>query len=959
MGLNWRKCLVLGAMALPMMSANALDSVAKSDFEGDVWGFKTANATLSHDKSDVAGNASGKISFKIENQSGARVASKSFDKAISGKAVNISFDWFPGKVNDKGDKAEENGGEVRIVDTKGKTAFTANYTNKGKIAYSFGKAGGADTQFDNSMTWYNINVTFDIVNNTYSLTITDKASGEKAEAKGNLADFSGAVAKMEVAGVRTSGNNITWQTYLDDVAVSVDPISENSITAIESVPYKRIYVGSAKKDVASLGLAKTVPASLANGKSADVSVESWKAVGDWNPDKEGVYKFEGKLKTNAGVANDLNLTAVQYVYNRIAPAEHTRNAEWLDRGAVAVHTDEGILIQWRINADEYNIRNLNFVVSKADKKGKLKALNKKGTQTGNYLDKTGKVGDEYTVQMREKTKVLETFTVKAMAKDYIAIPMQKPEKQPNLKGELIDYTLNDVTVGDLTGDGQYEYIVKWYPNNAIDSSQQALTAPTLFDAYTLDGTPLWRINLGLSLTSGAHYNQIAVADFNGDGKSEVFLKTGDGTRVYGVTNGKFDENKVLATIGNADDEGKNIKMDDVGGGMGHITGGAEYATFFSADGKEIDTVPYALPLGESKDWGDTWYNRSDRHNMGIGYIDGVKPSAVIGRGYYVRTAIAAYSLEGGKAKLLWKFDTNDHNKRGESKGNHNWIIADVDNDGKDEVVAGGLVLDDDGSILYVMDGEDGRELGSHGDAIHIGQFFPDVEGLFIYEPHEDPNVASLELHDAATGETKLKWYASKDAGRGIAANITSAPGFEIWGTGGAKPENGGSVYSVYGDIVNKDYRKAGLSVNFKTYWDGDLLHELLDGKADAPLDLTKYNEGSGSVETLKTFDGTSSNNSTKANPSLQADVLGDWREEILVRSADSKELRIYLTPYETKYKLFTLMHDPVYRNTVAAQNNGYNQPPCLSFYLGEDIAETVLQGKLSAPTVKYTSNGAK
>ena len=957
MGLTWKKCLVLGAMALPLIGANALDSVAKSDFEGDVWGFKTANATLNHDKSDVAGNSSGKISFKIENQSGGRVASKAFDKAISGKAVTVSFDWFPGKVNDKGDKAEENGGEVHIVDTKGKTAFTLNYTNKGKISYSFGKAGGAETQFENSMTWYSVEVTFDIVNKAYSLTITDKATGEKAEGKGSTQsmDFSGALAKMEIAGVRTSGNNITWQTYLDNVNVGVEAIADNSITAVENVPYKRIYVGSAKKDIASLGLAKTVPASLANGKNVDVSVESWKAVGEWNPDKDGVYKFEGTLKTNASVSNDLKLSAVQYVYNRIAPSEHTRNAEWLDRGAVAVHTDEGILLQWRINADEYKIRNLNFVVSKPDKKGKLKALNKKGTQSGNFLDKTGKVGEEYTVQMREKTKVLETFTVKAMSKDYISIPMQKPEKQPNLKGELIDYTLNDVTVGDLTGDGQYEYIVKWYPNNAIDSSQQALTAPTIFDAYKLDGTPLWRINLGLSLTSGAHYNQIAVADFDGDGKSEVFLKTGDGTRVYGVTDGKFDENKVIATIGNAEDEGKNIKTEEAGGGVGHITGGNEYATFFACDGKEIDTVPYALPLGEVKSWGDTWYNRSDRHNMGIGYLDGVKPSVVIGRGYYLRTAIASYDLVNGKAKERWVYDSDKVGGRGASKGNHNWIIADVDNDGKDEIIAGSLTLDDNGEILYVMDGEDGRELGSHGDAIHIGQFFPEVEGLYIFSPHEDSSVASLEMHDAATGETLQKWYASKDAGRAMAANITAAAGYEIWGTGGAKPENGGSVYDVYGNVVVKDWRKVGLSENFKLYWTGDLLHELLDGKADSPLDITKYNESAGSLDKLKTFDGTSSNNSTKANPCLSADVLGDWREEVLVRSADSKELRIYITPYETKYMLYTLMHDPIYRNTVASQNNGYNQPPCTSFYLGQDIEEQVLSFKLPVPSVKYTN----
>ena len=264
-----------------------------------------------------------------------------------------------------------------------------------------------------------------------------------------------------------------------------------------------------------------------------------------------------------------------------------------------------------------------------------------------------------------------------------------------------------------------------------------------------------------------------------------------------------------------------------------------------------------------------------------------------------------------------------------------------------------VILDDDGKILYTMDGDMLREEGSHADAIHIGQFFPEVEGLFVWQPREEPAVASLVLHDAATGEAKLVYYASKDAGRAIAANITKEPGYEVWGAGGKGASKGGAVYDVYGKVIVEN-RASVPSMNFKIYWDGDLLHELLDDIE--PLDninLYKFDENSKSlVETVR-FTGTHSNNGTKANPSLQADILGDWREEVVVPSDDDTELRIYTTTEPTKYRIFTLMHDPVYRLSVAWQNNGYNQPPCLSFYLGEDKADVVSSGKLIAPKVVY------
>jgi rhamnogalacturonan endolyase len=315
-------------------------------------------------------------------------------------------------------------------------------------------------------------------------------------------------------------------------------------------------------------------------------------------------------------------------------------------------------------------------------------------------------------------------------------------------------------------------------------------------------------------------------------------------------------------------------------------------------------------------------------------------------------------LENGKIKELWTFDSDAVGGRGAAMGNHNLAVADVDNDGCDEIIAGSLTLDNDGKILYVMDGQMNREEGSHGDAIHIGQFYPDVEGLFVWEPREIDRVASLELHDAATGETKMRFFANRDAGRAMAANVTSKPGYEVWGTGGKKPNVGGGVYNVYDGSekpVVDSYANAKMSYNFKLYWDGDLLHELLDGLDKAPLSISKFNEEKSEMEVVKTLDGCHSNNGTKANPSLQADILGDWREEVIVPTDDDTQLRIYSTTVPSEYRIYCLMQDPVYRSSVAWQNNGYNQPTCLGFYLGADNASVVKDGRLPVPKINYVN----
>ena len=967
---NWSKVgLAAGTLFACVALAPVFATEVSTDFESEKgespWGFSTANAKLFVITTQDSINPTKKMMFSMSDQKGGRFATKTFTPAITGSVIHFNVDWYPGQINDKGGNKDENGGMISLIDSNQKTLFNVSYIRNERLRWTVGNIT-TDTSFTEALTWYSLDLAFDIKAGTLSGTITDKTTGTSEQVAASLAnvDFSGVLSQMEVTGIRTAGNNITWTTYIDNIKFDYEPISSKTITTVEAVPYKRVYVNEAK-DAAALNLPKSVLVKLADGTSTKVNVSEWTAVespatsstivakGTYNPATAGVYTFRGTLAPSGGVENTLGRVAYQYVYNRLPTPESKRQTEWFDRGVVAVKADKGIFVSWRLLADEYT-KDITFNVYRDGKK-----QTKKPISMTNFVDKKGKAGATYRVETLIDGKALpQAKGDEAVAEknEYLALKMQKPAAAATLDGTKVEYALNDATTGDLDGDGALEIIVKWYPKNAIDSSFSELTSPTLFDAYKLDGTPLWRINLGLSMTSGAHYNQIVVADFDGDGKSEVFLKTGEGTRVYGVKNGAFDESTPIAVVGDLANEGKGIITADQGG-KGHISNGTpEYVTFFRGDtGAIIDTTDYAFPVQPVESWGDNFYNRSDRWNACMAYLDGVRPSAVLGRGYYARTAYAAYNLVDGKIQLVWTFDTNTYNGYGAGLGNHNLVVADVDNDGCDEIIAGSLAINNDGTILYAMDGAMNRQEGSHGDALHIAPFNPDVEGFYVWDPHEVDKVASLELHDAATGETQMAFYAYKDAGRAVAANITKRPGYEMWGTGGNKIEDGGAVYNIKDGFANpvSDNNK-GLAVNFKIYWDGDLLHELMDAKDGAPCEISKYNESSKSSNLLKIFEGTHSCNGTKGTPTLQADILGDWREEVVMASSDDKELRIYTTTMPTDYRIYTLLHDPVYRASVAWQNNGYNQPTCMGIYLGEDIAKTVKDGKLPVPTMNYT-----
>ncbi|WP_159881622.1 rhamnogalacturonan lyase [Paenibacillus puerhi] len=573
-----------------------------------------------------------------------------------------------------------------------------------------------------------------------------------------------------------------------------------------------------------------------------------------------------------------------------------RQAEKLSRGVVAVKVSSGVFVSWRLLGTENASTTFNLY------RNGTKVNASPITDSTNYQDAAGTTSSSYTV--RAIVNGVEQPASPAAAvwsNNYKDIPIQKPAGGTTPDNVSYTYSANDASVGDLDGDGEYEIIVKWDPSNSKDNSQSGYTGNVYLDAYKLNGTLLWRIDLGKNIRAGAHYTQFLVYDFDGDGKAEVVCKTADGTK---------DGTGVV--IGNAAADHRNSS--------GYVLAGPEFMTVFSGtNGKALSTTDYLPPRGNVSDWGDNYGNRVDRFLAGVAYLDGVRPSIIMARGYYTRTVVVAYDWRNGALTRRWTFDSNSSTNPGTAgQGNHNLSIADVDGDGKDEIAYGSLGIDDNGAKLY------NTGLG-HGDAMHQSDLNPDRAGLEVFQVHESTGAAyGAEIHDAKTGQILWGLHTGSDTGRGLAADIDPRhKGAELWASGIG-------LYTVTGTKISDT---APSSVNFAIWWDGDLSRELLDhtggtGKID------KWNYSNNSLTRLLTATGTSSNNSTKGNPSLQADLIGDWREEVIWRTSDSTALRLFTTTDVTAYKIHTLMHDPVYRLGVAWQNVAYNQPPHTSYYLG-------------------------
>ncbi len=703
--------------------------------------------------------------------------------------------------------------------------------------------------------------------------------------------------------------------------------------------------------------------------------------------------------------------------------------ETLSRGLVAIPAKQGIFLSWRLLLEEVDgysdtgMTGADFVVYRDGNKIALV------TDSTNYLDKAGCMENAYQVAaIVNGAEQALCDAVLPWEQEYLDIPIQKPEGGITPAGEAYEYHANDMSVADVDGDGEYEYLVKWDPSNAHDVSIKGYTGKNYLDCYKLDGTLLWRLDMGVNIRAGAHYTQFMLYDFNGDGKAELAVKTAPGTKMscYGadgsvkeefyitmpeadVEKGYSHEDNYVCSAEdyrrhlvdvfmnwhnhkevlsgnwpttleecfgiepcyeyplNRDDAEKLVeyfiytyapsrseknRLDKF---EGFIYEGPEYLTMFGGDGKELETIYFPYPReDDGLMWGDYALariepcNRVDRFLAGVAYLDGERPYLIMCRGYYTRTTIVAYdffenkfrekfSIDSGHVPMKNPFCAGDsHDRMGTDpvygslagQGNHSLSTADVDGDGYMEIIYGAATIDHDGTILYSSYGyrPDGvyAKLG-HGDAMHVAKIDPDRPGYQIFNVFEGGRAVpyGYALRDGETGEVIFGEYATTDLGRCMIGKVDpNTGGMQVWVK---------EMLDCEGNRLELPLLGTNQSIRFT----GDLMTQITDYVCYEGVQIGVINDViHGDVLVPE---NTMTNNGTKGNPCLVADIFGDFREEILLRTEDSSAIRIYSATDITKHKLFTLMHDTQYRCGVAWQNNCYNQPCYPKFYYGCDM----------------------
>ena len=667
--------------------------------------------------------------------------------------------------------------------------------------------------------------------------------------------------------------------------------------------------------------------------------------------------------------------------------------EKLDRGLVVTKYSSGKSVKyfasWRLLGTDD--KNTTFALLKNGE-----VLQDNITQATSVSDISATASDRFQVVTYQNGNIVDTTPeVTPWTNYYLQVPLDKPEggtivgwkpynsstkKYEDAVDMPYTYSPNDCSVGDVDGDGQYEIFVKWDPSTSQDNSIGSGNSGSVYiDCYRLDGTKLWRIDLGNNIRAGAHYTQYMVYDFDGDGKAELMCKTAPGSK-----DGQGNYVNQAATDDNikAADNAKDWRVSG-----GRINGGQEYLTVFNGlTGAAIHTVAYypnrnaKAELSEAAgtfNWDDRsgkndkgdYGNRGERYLACVAYLGGTdaNASAVFCRGYYTYAYLWAVDFDGSQLKTRWLHSSDKKNTYrlmdadGQEEtlqgtictsglgrytmyanGNHNLSVADVDGDGKDEIIWGSAALDDDGKMLYAVG-------FGHGDAIHLGDMNPDRPGLELFDIHEEKGDYAWDLHDAATGEILWKGgQKGQDNGRGLAADIVaSARGYEFWSSYGGFDSNSRNQ-NPFNAISGKQAASTKPSMNFRIYWDGDAQDELLDGTTISKYGGSTLGVGSQSITGQ-------SNNSTKATPNLSADIFGDWREELILRNSTNNALNIFTTVIPTDYRVPTLMHDHVYRLGVAWQNVAYNQPPHLGYYLPDYIES--FQGVAPTGITEVMDNG--
>lgn len=637
------------------------------------------------------------------------------------------------------------------------------------------------------------------------------------------------------------------------------------------------------------------------------------------------------------------------------------------------------LISWRLLKTDPS--NIAFDIYKSvDGEAEVKLNEEPISNTTSWVDADIDVSktNVYRVTLANQTETLcdYTFTSEMAEKFYHEIRLNL-----NVPDASITYSPDDIQLGDLDGDGELEIVVKREPYDGANMGVW-FNGTTLLEAYKMDGTFLWQIDLGINIRSGSHYTSYILYDFDGDGLCEIAFRSSEGTKfadgkIITDANGKINDYRNRQTDGKGWYSGAAIARDpndpSTATTCGLIMEGPEYISICRGyDGREITRIDNIPRGGEgskvsrakywSEYWGDDFGNRMDRFFIGVAYLDGIpdeatgvrttNPSLIISRGIYKNWQVWALDLKGNELVPRWKFDTADHASKWKGMCSHCFRVADLDGDGKDEILYGSAAIDDDGSELWCNG-------NGHGDILHVGKFIKDRSGLQIVASFEEAKdyegqgngyacqVINARDGSMITGHGRNLPVDVSDVGRCIVADVDpDSPDFEYWSSTqeGMFSCNGtGLVSTTYPTGIG-----SGVMYNVAIYWSGQSTREMLDRGCivsyKANPDVNKSNKNR--LIAFDLYGSNQGNHASKYNPCYYGDFLGDYREEVILGSSDYKSIYIFSTNHPTTHRLPHLMTDHNYDMSQAMQNMGYNQGTNLGYYVG---AETLKKSETEEP----------
>ena len=608
----------------------------------------------------------------------------------------------------------------------------------------------------------------------------------------------------------------------------------------------------------------------------------------------------------------------------------------LDRGVVAVKTVGGVFVSWRIQSDEYYDVTYNLYRDGAQIAS--------GLTVSNFTDAAGTTASSYAVEA-VKRGVVQPMSAAAntWSASYLEV---KPRHASSITSTLVP---NDACCADVDGDGVVEILLKYDNQEEIRAGfpkEGHNGEYSILEVLKLDGTLLWWVNCGPNMGDFQNNEQNIVGyDWDMDGKAEVLMRLEEGSVIHMADGTTY----TFGADGQNGTAWKNYRIPKTGGGEWFTYYGKEFLVYCNGQtGVPYQVIDFPCARFEPGEtnleaaWGDGYGHRSSKFFYGAPYLDGRKPSIFVGRGIYTRHKFVALDVDPATHKLTerWRWMNNKSSSPWYGNGYHNYAVVDVDWDGRDEIVWGSMVIDDNGMGLSTT----GLK---HGDAQHHSDFNPYVhgqEGFFCNEDYPSNN-----YRDLTTSKIYYRVTATNDDGRSIAGNfLNTLPGAIGFSAHDTPPIS--LVENKHLDVLNSTN---GIAMNFRCYWDGDLLEETFNYSAGENTAGAVYKPGTGATWLLS---GSLTNNSTKGTPCFMGDIFGDWRDEFMLRTP-TNNIRIYTTTEPTQWRIYSQWYDHQYRNGMVWEPCGYNQPPHLSYFLGELEGITVAPPPLTMTGRTEVTNG--